>query len=125
MNTNPCDNTIGLPAKAKKANWDKLGTKTFIEAATQQIDKDRCCGGSLTKEGWADLMKFFNGKTGGNYDYDILQLKNKWQNMRRERAAWYRLFKDVIGIGWDSKRNTFSATKEWWDAKIKVHSYSS
>ncbi|CAH1416777.1 unnamed protein product [Lactuca virosa] len=52
-------------------------------------------------------------------DLDRNQMKNKWDIMRKEFKYYDRLTRLETGISIDPVRNIISASKEWWDEKIK------
>ncbi|XP_054818148.1 uncharacterized protein LOC129317793 [Prosopis cineraria] len=62
-------------------------------------------------------MQQFNALSSRSYDKK--QLKNKWDNLRKDWNIWDKLLNKETGLGWDSEKNTVSAPKEWWSQKIK------
>lgn len=71
----------------------------------------------FNKAGWSNLVKNFKEYTGR--DYDRLQLKNKWDQLKKEWKLWKDLKKGVTGFGWNSKRKTIDGSEEWWEEKIE------
>ena len=101
-----------------KAIWDRTTTKLFIEACIEQVTKGERSERTLSKKGWRDAIDQFRAISGRNYDR--VQLRNKWDSLRKEWVVWYGLFQHATGLGWDNEKHTFIATKEWWDAKELV-----
>ncbi|XLT52072.1 hypothetical protein HN873_044676 [Arachis hypogaea] len=98
-----------------KVAWDMETTKQFIQACLDQVAKQQRNGTTLTKKGWKDALSQFNEKTGKQYDK--IQLKNKWDNLKKEWSAWYKLFGKETGLGWDYTKHTVDAPNEWWERK--------
>jgi hypothetical protein len=48
------------------------------------------------------------------------QLKNKWDNMKKE-YTWFMEFKNCANeLGWDEAKWTVECSKEWWDKNLTV-----
>ncbi|XP_054782102.1 uncharacterized protein LOC129289368 [Prosopis cineraria] len=62
-------------------------------------------------------MQQFNALNSRSYDKK--QLKNKWDNLRKDWNIWDKLLNKETGLGWDGEKNTISAPDEWWSQKIK------
>ncbi|XP_054794514.1 uncharacterized protein LOC129300020 [Prosopis cineraria] len=101
----------------EKALWTTEETELFIKLALQQVKKNERKGSTLSKEGWEALMQQFNALS--SISYDKKQLKNKWDNLRKDWNIWDKLLNKETGLGWDSEKNTVSAPEEWWSQKIK------
>lgn len=71
----------------------------------------------FNKAGWTNLVEKFKEYTGR--DYDRLQLKNKWDQLKKEWKLWKDLKKDATGFGWNSKKKTIDGSDEWWKGKIE------
>ncbi|KAI9116900.1 hypothetical protein K1719_011899 [Acacia pycnantha] len=99
-----------------KATWDMAATKTFIELCIEQVHKNERKGGTFTKKGWKDIRAGFNEKS--RRLYDKTQLKNKWDNLRKEWLLWDKLFGEETGCRWDEAKNTVEAPDDWWAEKI-------
>ncbi|XP_028801891.1 uncharacterized protein LOC114757062 [Neltuma alba] len=98
-----------------KASWDIRTTKVFIDLCIEEVGKGGRKGTSLTKPAWTSLVDSFTAKTGRVYTR--IQLKNKYDTLRKEWQLWDRLLRET-GLGWDAERNTVSAPDEWWEKKI-------
>ncbi|XP_054778067.1 L10-interacting MYB domain-containing protein-like [Prosopis cineraria] len=101
----------------EKALWTTEETELFIKLALQQVRKNERKGSTLSKKGREALMQQFNGLSSRSYDKK--QLKNKWDNLRKDWNIWDKLLNKETGLGWDSEKNTVSAPEEWWNQKIK------
>lgn len=60
--------------------------------------------------------KTYEGKN--RETYDKIQLKNKWDNMKKDRNLYDRLMRLETGIG--GTRSLIDAWPEWWEEKINV-----
>ncbi|XLT50652.1 hypothetical protein HN873_043256 [Arachis hypogaea] len=74
-----------------KAAWNMETTKQFIQACLDQVAKQQRNGTTLTKK--------------------------KWDNLKKEWSAWYKLFGKETGLGWDYTKHTVDAPNEWWERK--------
>ena len=83
-----------------KAVWDIRVTEQFIQAYLEQVYKGERNGTTLTKKGWKSVIARFNDLSGWNYDK--MQLKNKWDNLKKEWLVWHELFPKEIGLRWDN-----------------------
>ena len=75
-------------------------------------------GTYFNKVGWIRLVTIISKEIGR--PYEKLQLKNKWDLLKKE----WNLCKDLkgkeTGLGWNVAKNTVDASDEWWQDKIKV-----
>lgn len=81
----------------EKATWDPKANEAFIEACLEQITKGECLGSSFTKVGWKGIQSKFTQLTGRTYNK--AQLKNKYDNLRKDWRVWYKLFGKETGLG--------------------------
>ncbi|XP_028754258.1 L10-interacting MYB domain-containing protein-like [Neltuma alba] len=101
--------------KNGKASWDIKATKVFIDLCIEEVEKGGRRGTSLTKPAWTSIEENFTAKTGRVYTR--IQLKNKYDTLRKEWQLWDRLLRET-GLGWDAERNTVSTPDDWWEKKI-------
>ncbi|XP_054801459.1 uncharacterized protein LOC129305455 [Prosopis cineraria] len=80
----------------EKALWTTEETELFIKLALQQVKKNECKGSTLSKEGWEALMQQFNALSSRSYDKK--QLKNKWDNLRKDWNIWDKLLNKETDI---------------------------
>ncbi|KAK8935684.1 hypothetical protein KSP39_PZI003278 [Platanthera zijinensis] len=72
----------------------------------------------FSKEGWKNLIAGFKERTGKNYDR--MQMKNKWDHLKKDWKLWKELKHGETGLGWDPEKRTIAASEEWWTEKVKV-----
>ncbi|KAH7840476.1 hypothetical protein Vadar_017463 [Vaccinium darrowii] len=55
-----------------------------------------------------------------NSNYNKAQLKNRWDQLKRDWAAWIMLTEspNQTGLGWDKEKNTVTAPDHWWGSMI-------
>ncbi|XP_028783139.1 L10-interacting MYB domain-containing protein-like [Neltuma alba] len=112
---------IGIMNKKNgKASWDIRAIKVFIDLFIEEVEKGGRRGTSLTKPAWTSIEENFTTKT--RRVYMRIQLKNKFDTLRKEWQLWDRLLRE-IGLGWDAERNTVSAPDDWWEKKTEVPGY--
>ncbi|XLR47755.1 hypothetical protein S83_032415, partial [Arachis hypogaea] len=58
-----------------------------------------------------DVLSQFNEKTGKQYDK--IQLKNKWDNLKKKWSVWYKLFGKEMDLGWDYTKVNAMVPKKW------------
>ncbi|XP_028773873.1 L10-interacting MYB domain-containing protein-like [Neltuma alba] len=100
-----------------KAHWDMSTTGVFLKICVDQIYSKLCQGSSFTKQGWDNIHKTFNEKTGRGYERK--QLKNRLDNLRKEWKTFDKLIVKETSIAWDPERNTVVASDEWWERKLR------
>ncbi|XP_038704635.1 L10-interacting MYB domain-containing protein-like [Tripterygium wilfordii] len=111
---------MSLPSEqiiGDKANWDATLTKTFIDVCVERQKAGDRPNTHFSREGWKNVIVDFKAKTGRSYDQ--VQLKNKWDNLKKEWRLWEKLVFGETGLGWDDQRHTVLADNEWWERKIK------
>ncbi|XP_060189259.1 uncharacterized protein LOC132618217 [Lycium barbarum] len=47
------------------------------------------------------------------------QMKNHWDNMKKDWILFKKLMRGETGLGWDATKNTIMADDDWWERKIK------
>ena len=103
-----------------KAKWSSNALEKFVDICVRAVYKKFQPGSHLNKDGWKFILSTFRDETG--LDYDKVQLKNKWDWMKKEWKHFRELVGKETGLGWDFKKNTVQACDEWWQEKIKVSS---
>ncbi|GAV79752.1 Myb_DNA-bind_3 domain-containing protein [Cephalotus follicularis] len=100
-----------------KANWTPALVNKFCDACVKEIE----CGGKphhhFTKSGWKNVLDDFNKRAGVSYNQG--QLKNKWDNLKKDYLLWKELIGKDIGLGWDSIKKTIDADDSWWKQRIQ------
>ncbi|MFQ6650475.1 hypothetical protein Gotur_022580 [Gossypium turneri] len=49
------------------------------------------------------------------------QLKNRWDDLKKEWKAWKKLKGEDTGLGWNPIKRTVDASDDWWESRLKVH----
>ncbi|XP_020680634.1 L10-interacting MYB domain-containing protein [Dendrobium catenatum] len=99
------------------ATWPYDIVMMFCDLCLREIALGNRPSTHFTKIGWANLVDSFKKWTGK--DYDRIQLKNKWDQLKKEWKLWKDLKKGATGFGWNPKRRTLDASDEWWKKKIQ------
>ncbi|KAK2648829.1 hypothetical protein Ddye_016318 [Dipteronia dyeriana] len=107
----------GAQGKAK-AVWDPPTHEIWVDLAIEQVRAGNRNGTHLSKQGWKNFIENFNKIMGRTYDRK--QLKNHWDNVKKEWQLWDSLVRGETGLGWDMERQTIDASNEWWEAKLQV-----
>ncbi|XP_039690905.1 L10-interacting MYB domain-containing protein-like [Medicago truncatula] len=102
--------------QSTKASWrDIKATEYFVKACLDQVTKRQRNGTCFTKKGWQGIVSQFHEQSGLNYDK--VQLKNRYDSLRKEWKVWYNLFGKVTELGWNFEKNIVYASDEWWEKK--------
>jgi Myb/SANT-like DNA-binding domain len=101
-----------------KASWNKHVVHTFCDLCIREIEIGNRPGLFLNKKGWRNVMSKFAKETGR--EYDRIQLKSKWDMMKKDWKQWKLLLENETEIKWNSRKNTIDASNDWWEQKIKV-----
>ena len=51
-----------------------------------------------------------------------LQIKNKWDHLKKGWKQYNECFDDDTGLGYDARTRMLEANEEWWTRKITVSS---
>ena len=105
-------------AEKEKAVWDEANVVHFIAICKQEINDGNRPLGFFNTAGWKNLIQKFEAKSGKKLTKT--QLKNKWDNMKKEYTWFMELKNAATGLGWDDAKQTVDASKEWWDEHIQV-----
>ncbi|XP_020597496.1 L10-interacting MYB domain-containing protein-like [Phalaenopsis equestris] len=100
------------------ALWEKDTKMIFCDLCLKEIERGNRPTTHFNKEGWQNIIKKFKECTGR--EYDRLQMKNKWDQMKKEWKIWKELKKGCTGIGWDPVKRTIDASEEWWAERLAV-----
>ncbi|KAI0516451.1 hypothetical protein KFK09_009130 [Dendrobium nobile] len=100
------------------ATWELDVKMIFCDLCIKEIELGNRPTTHFNKEGWLNLMKNFSEKTGR--EYDKVQLKNKWDQLKKDWKLWKDLKRGSTGLGWDPRRKTIDAPDEWWKEKLEV-----
>ncbi|XP_020592742.1 L10-interacting MYB domain-containing protein-like [Phalaenopsis equestris] len=54
-------------------------------------------------------------------EYDRLQMKNKWDQLKKDWKFWKDLKRGSTGLCWDPIKRTIDVSKEWWCPQQKKY----
>ncbi|PWA64486.1 myb/SANT-like domain-containing protein [Artemisia annua] len=116
VNGNETALTSGRKRKPKSPIiWDDRTHLVFVELC---LNEARLGNKPSCKAAYKSFKNKMREKTGKDWKYK--QLKNHWDNMKKDWKLYDRLTRLESGIRWDPVRNTIDASPEWWDEKIKA-----
>ncbi|CAI9295527.1 unnamed protein product [Lactuca saligna] len=98
-------------------HWDPHTFKIFIEECMTKLKNGNRQGAYFKQPACQNTCKRLLERT--CIDLDRNQMKNKWDIMRKELKYYDHLTRLETGISTNPMRNIISASKEWWDEKIK------
>ncbi|XP_012478792.2 L10-interacting MYB domain-containing protein-like [Gossypium raimondii] len=102
---------------ATKVVWDDELTLIFCKLCVNEVNAGNRPTTHLNSKGLENVVALFQAKT--QKIYGKLQLKTKWDTLKKEWRLWRELLKESTGIGWCPSKKTVDATEEWWAAKIQ------
>ncbi|XAR67883.1 hypothetical protein NMG60_11002819 [Bertholletia excelsa] len=91
----------------------------FIKLCVVEVNKGNRPGTHFNKQGWDNLVKHFALAT--NRKYTRIQLKNRWDTLKKELSQWKTLTSGETGLCWNHECGTVDATPEWWSRKLQAH----
>ncbi|XP_023759688.1 uncharacterized protein LOC111908084 [Lactuca sativa] len=98
-------------------HWDPHTFKIFLEECMTELNNGNMTDTYFKQAACQNICKRLLERTGKELDRN--QMKNKWDIMRKEFKYYDRLTRLETGISTDPTKNIISASKEWWDEKIK------
>ncbi|XP_059310008.1 L10-interacting MYB domain-containing protein-like [Lycium ferocissimum] len=104
------------------AKWDNDASIKFIDLCENEIRQGRRPHTHLNRDGWNNVVEEFNKDMRRNYDKK--QMKNHWDNMKKDWILFKKLMRGETGLGWDATKNTIIADDDWWERKIKDDRYN-
>ncbi|GAV56764.1 Myb_DNA-bind_3 domain-containing protein [Cephalotus follicularis] len=102
----------------QQATWPMPLVMIFCDAIIKEIASGGLANTHLSKEGWKNVVEAFNTSTGKDYDYH--QLKNKWDQLKKDYSLWKDLIGNDTRLGWSYTKQTVNANDEWWEKKIQL-----
>lgn len=109
---------MDLLAQKKRASWSNEVKKIFIDLCIEEV---RLLGGraraNLKQSSWEKIIDGFNEKTG--LGYNEKQLKNMWDIMKKQYAAWNKLMSQP-GMKLNEHIHTVIMEPEKWEEYLKV-----
>jgi hypothetical protein len=101
------------------AKWaEDYKTEFFLKICIEEIEAGNRPTTHFSKEGWKNITDKFQKQSG--FVYDRIQLKNRWNTLRREFASFAKLVEKQTGLGWNNEKQTIMAPDDWWAEKGKV-----
>jgi hypothetical protein len=97
---------------AEKAVWDKENVKHFCDICMREVNAGHRPLGHLNKVGWKNAAEKFEQITGRKLEH--LQLKNKWDGLKRRYTIFMELKNAATGLGWNDVKQTVDCSDEWW-----------
>ncbi|PKU62948.1 hypothetical protein MA16_Dca028096 [Dendrobium catenatum] len=96
--------------------WDFDSTLLYCDICVGEIELDNRPTTHFN-EGWTNIMKKFHSRTGRSYD--LTQLKNKWNQLKKDWKLWKDLLCGETGLGWNPIKRIIDASNEWWNDKLQ------
>ncbi|XP_020598823.1 L10-interacting MYB domain-containing protein-like [Phalaenopsis equestris] len=103
---------------ATPALWEKETKILFCDLCLKEIERGNRPTTFFNKEGWQNIIRCFKECTGR--EYDKLQMKNKWDQLKKDWKIWKELKRGSTCLGWDPVKQTVDAPDEWWADRIAV-----
>jgi hypothetical protein len=101
---------------AEKAVWDKENVKQFCDICMREVNARHRPLGHLNRVGWKNVAEKFEQKTGRKLEH--LQLKNKWDALKRRYTIFMELKNATTGFGWNDEKQTVDYSEEWWNEHL-------
>ncbi|XP_034586696.1 uncharacterized protein [Setaria viridis] len=101
---------------ADKADWCDANVRLFIDICKGEIEAGNRPLGFFNRTGWKNVISKHEEKTGQKLTKK--QLKNKWDNMKKEYTWFMELKNSATGLGWNEAKRTVECSKEWWDEHL-------
>nr|XP_034586758.1 L10-interacting MYB domain-containing protein-like [Setaria viridis] len=101
---------------ADKADWCDANVRYFIDICKGEIEAGNRPFGFFNRTGWKNVIFKHEEKTGQKLTKK--QLKNKWDNMKKEYTWFMELKNSATGLGWNEAKRTVECCKEWWDEHL-------
>ncbi|XP_020597865.1 L10-interacting MYB domain-containing protein-like [Phalaenopsis equestris] len=98
--------------------WEKETKIIFCDLCLKEIEMGNRPTTFFNKEGWQNIIKNFKKCTGR--EYDRLQMKNKWDQLKKNWKIWKDLKRGSTSLGWDPVKRTIDAPEEWWTERLAV-----
>ena len=88
---------------ADKADWCDANVRHFIDTCKGEIEARNRPLGFFNRTGWKNVISKHEEKTGQKLTKK--QLKNKWDNMKKEYTWFMELKNSETGLGWNERRS--------------------
>ncbi|XP_038723795.1 L10-interacting MYB domain-containing protein-like isoform X2 [Tripterygium wilfordii] len=98
--------------------WSKQIENYLIELMVEEVKKGNRTTTTFSKSGWKAIKEGLKAKF--DKDYNDVQLKNKYNQLRNRQKCFKALIKET-GIGYNVITCQVNATNECWESLSKVH----
>nr|XP_028965037.1 L10-interacting MYB domain-containing protein-like [Malus domestica] len=85
------------------ATWNVHNISIFCDICIKEVEAGHRPGTHFDKDGYANIRANFKAETG--HDYEIKQLKNKWDALKNEWKLWKELVGKETSLGWNSSKD--------------------
>lgn len=101
------------------AKWTEPLTNLFVSLLVEEVQKGNRTTSTFNKAGWNNIRAEITKQSG--YQYNLLQLKNKVNKLRRQYGSFKKLISQS-GFGWDNVSNKVIVDDpSVWDSHITVN----
>ncbi|XP_028096166.1 L10-interacting MYB domain-containing protein-like [Camellia sinensis] len=111
------------PSQSLKAHWDTKSIEIFVKLCVEQVKAGHRLGTHLDRVGWEAVINKFKIATGTLYVR--LQLKNRWDTLKKEWDLWKNLLRGETGLELDPLTGAIMASDDWWNLKLQAYTPSS
>jgi hypothetical protein len=101
-----------------KAVWNKENVKHLCDICKNEVLAGHRPLWHLNKVGWKNVEDKFAEKYGKKLEH--LQLKNKWDSLKRSYSCFMDLKNMATRLGWDEARQTVDCDDTWWKDHLAV-----
>jgi hypothetical protein len=102
----------------EKTEWNAAHVRLFCELCAAEVFAGNRPLGHLNKVSWKNVEAKFFEKLGQKLEH--LQLKNKWDNLKRSYTIFMELKNAATRLGWNVIRQTVDCDDKWWEEHLVV-----
>lgn len=112
------ENIVGNHGQGDAMDWTDWYTTLVCDLFAEQVRKGNRPNTHLNNVGFSEVSDRFFQSTA--IMLSKIQLKNKWDKLRRDFTAWRKLMRKQTGVGFNWDSGTINMDKEWWKKIVKV-----